>query len=255
MAHFKWANIALGAAICVIVGAGSANAAVIVPNANASVAGNSDNRFPFLVTGGMTYEQVFAASQFSSLSGPTLLTEMDLRNGIFVNEAFSSTISNIQIALSTVSLAPDGLSANFASNLGANNTQVFNGSLTLSSTNALGPGNTHAFDIDIVFQNPFLYNPAAGNLLLYVNNISGASSAVGADFFDAQNTNGDSISRVYGSEGVSNSTTGTIDSNGLIARFQTASATAVPEPVTVTIFGAGLAGVAAMRRRKARKKA
>ncbi len=227
-----------------------ANADIVVPNANASVAGNTDNRFPFLVSGGMTYEQVFAASQFSSLSGPTLLTGIDFRNGDFVNEPFSATISNIVLTLSTVSIAPDGLSSNFASNIGANNTSVFDGSLTLSSTDAAGPGNTYAFDIDIVFQTPFLYDPAAGNLLLYVNNISGASDDIGTDFFDSVNATGDSVSRVFGSEGVSSATTGTVDSLGLIADFQTSSPTQVPEPVTVTIFGAGIAGVVALRRRR-----
>ncbi len=43
---------------------------IVVPNANTTVAGNSDNRFPFLVSGGMRYQQVFDASQFSSLTNP-----------------------------------------------------------------------------------------------------------------------------------------------------------------------------------------
>ena len=38
-------------------------------------------------------------------------------------------------------------SATFASNVGADVATVFSGSLTLSSTNAAGPGNTHVFDV------------------------------------------------------------------------------------------------------------
>src|ERR1700686_5064984 len=115
-----------------------AQISVVVPNANASVAGGTDNRFPFLVTGGMRYQQVFNSSEFSAFGGPQFISQMTLRNGIFVSTPFTATIASIQIALSTISAAADGLSATFASNIGGNNTQVYNGSLTLSSTN--GPG-------------------------------------------------------------------------------------------------------------------
>lgn len=234
------------AAVSMILGTGSAiNAAtIVVPNANASAPGNTDNRFPFLVTGGQRYQQVFASSQFS---GPILISEMDLRNGIFVNEAFTSTISSIQISLSTIATAPDALSTTFASNIGADSIVVYNGSLTLSSANGPGPGGTKAFDIAIIFQTPFLYNPGGGNLLLDVKNISGANAAVGMDYFDAINNPGDSVSRIYGTEGSPNATTGIADSLGLIVRFQSA-ATTVPEPSTLILMGLGVAGIVLSRR-------
>ncbi|HEV3165876.1 MAG TPA: PEP-CTERM sorting domain-containing protein [Isosphaeraceae bacterium] len=228
---------------------------VVVPNANASVAGNTDNRFPFLVTGGMRYQQVFASSQFGSFTGPELINEMDLRNGVFVSQAFTSTISNIQIALSTTSKAPDGLDPTFANNTGPDSTTVYNGSLTLSSTNAAGPGNTHVFDVVISFQTPFLYNPAAGNLLLDVKNISGANAAVGTNFFDAINNSGDSVSRVFGSEGSPNATSGTADSLGLIVQFEFGpSSPAVPEPTSLVLASLGfvLVGGYGWRARRAR---
>ena len=230
------------AALTLFLGAaGQARAGlIVVPNANASVAGGTDNRFPFLVSGGMRYQQVFAASQFSTFGGAQLITEIDLRNGILVHEAFSSTISSIDISLSTTAKTPDGLSATFASNVGADNTQVYSGALTLSSTDAAGPGNTHVFDVRIILQTPFLYNPTLGNLLLDVDNISGANAAVGADYFDAVNTPGDSVSRVFGAEGAPNATSGTADSLGLIAQFQfSAESPAVPEPATLTLLSVG----------------
>ena len=93
-----------------------------------------------------------------------------------VNEAFTTTIADIQISLSTTSKAVDGLSNTFADNVGSDSTTIYSGSLTLSSTNAAGPGGTHVFDIAIHFQNDFVYNPASGNLLLSIVNISGADS-------------------------------------------------------------------------------
>lgn len=230
--------------IALVVTAQVASGSVIVPSANTSTAGTTDNRFPFLVAAGMRYQQVYASSQFS---GPVTIDEIDFRNGIFVDEAFTSTISNIQISLSTTSTSVDGLSSTFASNTGADNTLVYSGSLTLSSTNAAGPGNTHVFDIAIHLQTPFTYNPANGNLLLDVDNLSGANAAINLDFFDAVNTAGDPVSRVWGTEGQPNATTGTVDTIGLITRFDTVAA--VPEPGTILFAGLGMAGLLAWRKR------
>src|SRR2546426_568269 len=54
----------------------------------------------------------------------------------------------------------------FADNLGANNTLVFDGTVTYTTANLPGPGNTRQFDIVTRFTTAFLYDPAAGNLLL-----------------------------------------------------------------------------------------
>jgi hypothetical protein len=54
----------------------------------------------------------------------------------------------------------------FADNLGADNTLVFNGTLNWATGNLPGPGNTRQFDIVFRCTTPFLYDPAAGNLLL-----------------------------------------------------------------------------------------
>ena len=227
---------------------------VVAPNANASTPGDSDNRYPLFTTGGMRYQQVFAGSQFSSFAGPQEINEVDFRNGNFVHEAFTTTISDVQISLSTTSKAVDGLSATFADNVGGDSTVVYSGALTLSSTDTLQADGTHVFDIAIHFQNDFLYNPASGNLLLDVMNFSGAdASIVNADYFDAVDSPTDPTSRVYGPEGIPGSTTGTADSLGLIAQFGYGSPSVVPEPSSFLMTGLGGFGllIAARRHRKA----
>ena len=72
----------------------------------------------------------------------------------------------LRIYASTTSRSVAGLSTTFAENLGTNNTLVFDGTLTWTTANLPGPGNTRQFDIVFPLTTPFLYDPAAGNLLL-----------------------------------------------------------------------------------------
>jgi hypothetical protein len=58
------------------------------------------------------------------------------------------------------------VSTTFAENLGTNNTLVFDGTVTVTTGNLPGPGNTRQFDYVFPFTTPFLYDPAAGNLVL-----------------------------------------------------------------------------------------
>jgi hypothetical protein len=186
----------------------------------------------------MRYQQVFAASQFS---GAMPIGQLALRNANFDPQPFTDTIASVEISLSTVAANPDQLSTTFANNIGADNTEVYDGALTLSSTNAAGPGNTHVFDVLITFQRTFYYDPSQGNLLLEVKNNSGTSRQsyfFDGIFFDAANVVGDSVSRVIGPEFNPNATatSGTADSLGLIIRFDS-----VPEPSSLCLTGLGVA--------------
>jgi hypothetical protein len=217
-------------------------ATVVVPNSLANVEGNSDNGFPFNIAAfgetSMRYQQVFAASQFSALGGPQSITAIAFRpNG--TSSAFVSTLSNVQINLSTTAAAPDGLSIAFANNVGPNNTVVYGpGPLTLSSA---ASGSPRSFDVIIALQTAFAYDPSAGNLLLDVRNIGGGSSVQ----FDAVFTGGDSVSRAYTLNGNVNNTSGQLDTLALVAQFTTV---AVPEPSTLTLIAA--APVLLLRRRR-----
>ena len=62
-----------------------------------------------------------------------------------------------QVSLSTTSKPVNGLSSNLASNIGADNTVIFTGNLG-------GTGTVSSFTITGTA--PFVYDPAAGNLLV-----------------------------------------------------------------------------------------
>jgi MYXO-CTERM domain-containing protein len=232
---------------------GSARAVFVVsPNFDDSLEGNISNSFPFNISftsrSSLRYQQVYGATEFSSISSPMFITQIAFRPDVpsGLGAAFSSTLPSIQINMSTISSAPDALSATFASNVGANDTVVFpQGPLALSSAFAGPGGGPKDFDILINLTTPFLYDPTAGNLLLDVRNFGAGTTTL----FDAQNTNGDGVSRAasQNSDGVTDAS-GITDSAGLVTRF-TFSATA-PEPSSFVLAAFGLIGLLAWRRRK-----
>jgi hypothetical protein len=109
----------------------------------------------------------------------------------------------LRIYASTTSRSVNGLSTTFAENLGTNNTLVFDGTVNVATGNLPGPGNTRQFDYVFAFTTPFLYDPAAGNLVLDLQ-IEASGSALTFD-----TVSGDpSIGRVINT-GSSTATTGT----------------------------------------------
>jgi hypothetical protein len=225
--------MALGLATLAVLAGNVASAAVIVvPNSLAAVESGNANAAPFNIgffgLSSARYQQVFAASEFSSLSGPQLITQIAFRPDATNATAFSSTISNVQINLSTTSLARGGLSTTFAANVGADDTVVFSGSLSLSSAFTGPPEGPKDFDIVINLQTPFLYDPTAGNLLLDVRNFSGETTV----FFDAGDS--DTVSRA-GTEasGVNSPTADFVDPLVLVTQFTTTSPTAIQVAIDI----------------------
>ena len=198
----------------------SFGATIVVPNNRATVEGNADNGFPFNIgANSMRYQQVFDASEFGALSTPELITKIAFRpDATFQGKPFASTLTNVQINLSTTGAAVDGLSPTFASNVGGDETVVFSGPLFLASADTGPVAGPKAFDIVINLQTPFLYDPNLGNLLLDVRNFPISLTTQ----FDASRSTGDPISRVFSTSasGV-NDLTGRTDSDALIAQFTT----------------------------------
>lgn len=202
---------------------------LVVPNELAKVEGNLNNDWPFNIGKGASqrYQQVYAASNFASLSGPQSITQIAFRPDAGAGFAFATTIPSIEIRLSTTTRAPNDLSAVFAENVGANDTVVFAGALSLSSSFEGPDAGPKTFDIVIDLQTPFIYAPGVGNLLLDIRVFSGARTTE----FDAHDA-ADAVSRNYGivsagSGGVS-AASGKIDTYGLVTQFTIKSASNPP---------------------------
>ena len=206
---------------------------VVAPNNLTGTEGNSDNSYPFSVAETMRYQQVYAASQFGAIAaGGGMITEIAFRPDAVYGYAFTHTIANIRIDLSTTTAGPGGLSLTFADNVGANDTTVFNGSLTLNSSFTGPPGGPKNFDILIPLATPFYYNPAAGNLLLDIRNFSSGNS--GGNLIpqlDATSANPALMGRVWAFDASATSAPFSFDEDtiGLVTQF---TATPVPEPAT-----------------------
>jgi hypothetical protein len=192
---------------------------VVVPLANATVEGASNNNIPFSTTvAHYRYQQVHAASEFAALSGPHRITGMRMRpNANSTYPAWTNTF-DLDLRFSTTPNQPDALSATFVDNIGLDETIVYNGEVTISTQQSSAspfPPGPMLFDIAITFQTPFIYDPANGNLLM---DATKNGSTIGTSrAMDAVSVVGDPISRVISS--VVGSPTGTASTAGLVVQF------------------------------------
>jgi len=124
------------------------------------------------------------------------IRELRFRPSAIFGSAFSATIADLQINLSTTDAAVGGLSATFADNVGADDEVVFNGSVDVSSAFTGPSGGPKDFDIVIQLSTPFSYDPALGNLLIDYRNRSGST----ATFIDAGVNNGASRAFALGGD-------------------------------------------------------
>jgi len=138
---------------------------IVVPNSLATNDGNFSLTAPAGGPSSLREMRIYDAAQFGALSGPSFLTQFAWRPDTTPGPSGPRSLA-LRIFASTTSRPVAGLSTTFAENLGADNTLVFSGTLIWATANLPGPGNTRQFDVVFPFTTPFLYDPAAGNLLL-----------------------------------------------------------------------------------------
>jgi hypothetical protein len=223
---------------------------IVVPGTDATVTAAGGNDFPFDLADQfrtqIRCQQVYAGSAFGT--GPILITGIAFRldESDLFGQAFTTTLPNVRIDLSTTAANPDALSTTLANNVGADDTIVFGpGAVTLSSTRSGPAAGPQPFDILINFGTPFRYDPSRGNLLFDIRNIDGGRTAE----FDADFTMGDATSRMISVD--VNSATGSGDTGGLVTEFVFQSAE-VPEPGLSMLCGGALfvIALAGMRHRR-----
>jgi len=147
---------------------------IVVPNTLATNDGNSFNTAP-AGSSSVHEQQIYAASQFGALSRPSFLTQFAYRPDTTPGPSGPRTWT-LRVYASTTSRSVAGLRTSFVENLGTNNTLVFDGTVILKTGNLPGPGNTRQFDVVFPLTTPFLYDPAAGNLLLDIHFEANGSS-------------------------------------------------------------------------------
>jgi hypothetical protein len=205
---------------------------IVTPNGLTGTEGNSANNYPFSVEETIRYQQVYAASQFGAIAnGGGMITEIAFRPDAVYGSIFAHTIGNIRIDLSTMTAGPGGLSFTFANNVGANDTTVFSGPLTLISTFTGPAGGPKNFDVLIPLTTPFYYNPAAGNLLLDIRDFSNGND--GGNLISVLDASASPtlVGRVYAFDALATSAQYSYeqDTIGLVTQF---TASPVPEPAT-----------------------
>lgn len=179
---------------------------------------NTGNCYPFMcnesgVSEGVStrYQQVYSASAFN---GVTEISSLSFSYAEQFGGPSTVLPGNYQVSLSTTRASLGGLSAELASNVGADNTQIFNGALG-------GVDASPSFTIGS--STPFVYDPARGNLLVDIivtnqrvqpnDGPNGTNGYIDADSTGAQMT------RAL----VRTSLGPTVDSSGLVTVFNQSS--------------------------------
>ncbi len=195
--------------------------------------GSSLNGFPFGEVSGPIayvgeYQQIYLSTAFS---GPVFIHQI-----AFESAALGTLVDTFTLGLGTTSATPSDPGTTYAGNKRQDFTQVFSGTVV---TTLMGGS---AFDLVINLDDPFLYDPGAGNLLLDVF-LTGASGN-GAPFKAGISTD---VGRLFNAGGTG-SPTATSDF-GLLTQFDVTQIP-IPEPMTLTLVGIGLSGVMVRRRSK-----
>jgi hypothetical protein len=216
---------------------------IVVPNTLATVEGNDNNFGPFF-NNSVRYQQVFSASQFPSSTGPLMITQIAVRpDGSVTDPSLIIRFDSVQIDLSTTSRTPSTLSTLFASNVGADDTTVFNSFVFVNAPVTGPPGGPKDFTVSFALS-PFIYDPSAGDLLLDVRAIE-SGGGISAPF-DAESNS--PFTAHLDAPDIS-AASGTSFATGLVTQFQF---TPVPEPSTLVLSSLGtlLVGVGARWRQR-----
>ena len=236
-----------------------AGAAVIVsPTAYATTVGSGGGGLPGPIpnnygTTGNRFQEVYAASDFSSLASTEAITKIAFRarpSAFAFAIGNSVTVSDIIVTLSTTGSSANAgstfISNTFANNIGADVKTVYSGPITFTTTGTVG---TTSFEYVINLMTPFSYSKGAGNLLLDITTPDGSTTSGPGSigYAPVDYASGASEDAIAYNGSTSSSTIGANSTGSVITQFTT---TAVPEPATLALVSASL--VLLTRRRRVR---
>jgi hypothetical protein len=155
----------------VLACAAAAQTAIWTPPNYAGVPGNSNNDFPW--NGGilsMRYQQIYSSQNFTlqSANFPVQISRIRFRAATTTGSWSGGNWSSVVLNMSTAATVYSAPSTTFASNHGANLTNVYTGPVTVLSGTGNGSGVPGPVYIDIPFTTPFSYDPAGGDLCLEI---------------------------------------------------------------------------------------
>jgi hypothetical protein len=208
---------------------------IISPRLPIAVSGNG----PFFVfqsdARSVRFQEVHAASDFSSVVGPVFISEFSLWRAAG-SLPIDLTLSSVAMHFSTTITGPHQLSRTFADNVGSDETAVFSGPLRLFDSGG-------EFGISIPLQTPFYYDPERGNLLMDIWNYNTAPHPSGGTYgIEWQGTFSESVGGLSSLDAAA--TIGNTYGGGMIIRF---TVTPVPEPSSWLLLAFSGAVLAAFR--------
>jgi|GEM_PF-3309491 len=205
----------------------------VVPSGFADKNGNiADSIFSH----GFDFQEIIRSSSLSpAWPTPVLITGIAFRlpGGV---SSMNTLVSRIEIRLSTTSVAPEQITTSWFSNRGSDAKTVFfhdNVLLTAAGGQAVNP-----FEIQIHFDQPFIYDPSTGNLAMELRT---TDPGFGSRTIDAYGFGSLNSATPIGA--ITESFNGPVG-YGLISEF---SWTVVPEPQTWCLGIFGLLAVCTVR--------
>ena len=207
---------------------------VVVPNAQATTAGNT----PFKIKANASrIQEVIGSGQFSQFTGPVTITALRVRSFPGAGPV-NFTLTSYMVTMSTTQAYPNTAnghtlpSTTYADNVGPDATVVYNSSFTAHSSGCAGPGPC-PFDIVLKMSTPFSYDASKGRLLIDL--VSSAPSGTFSGALDAEAFPDSSSSNVAVVISDSSSQTGTLDLGGLVLEIDTAGSS-TPTPSISTVY-------------------
>ncbi|MFO1078538.1 MAG: hypothetical protein U1E73_12515 [Planctomycetota bacterium] len=181
-----------------------AQSTVIIPAPAAAAAGDSSNAFPWgtsaLGWAGLRLMAVYGAVNFTSqnINFPVIITGLKWRPDDGAPVLTGGTFATSTILMSTSSTGWGGVTTNYATNHGPDLTTVYQGAVTHTPTPGAASWTQQSWCVDVQLATPFLYDPAAGDLVIDVDYPASSFSGGAVGQMDVQSANSNS-SRVYAS--------------------------------------------------------